>query len=428
MKPMNLKTINNELYLNNFSIKELAEKYNTPLYIFDEKHLRYNMSNYVNNFKSKKFNTNIVYASKAFLVPELCKIVNEESLFMDAVSIGDLFVAKSSSFPMEKIVFHGNNKSNQELEYAIDNQVGIIVVDNLDELVRLDKLASLKKVVVNTMFRVNPGIDVHTHKYIQTALYVSKFGESIYDDDTINNVIEYYKSSKYVKLLGFHSHIGSQIKEVKPFLLNVDKMLYFTKSIEDKFDMKLSHVNLGGGFGIKYYEKDSDILLEYVLNKIIKRIESVSKKLNLHIDNVYIEPGRSIVGTPGITVYECGIIKHTYGGKNFLFINGGMTDNIRPALYQAKYEVEVVKLNSEAEKVVVDVVGKCCESGDFIAKDVTIPTTNPGDYLVVYGTGAYTYSMSSNYNNLIKPCVIFVSDEVKVVSRREEINDLNRLF
>lgn len=428
MKPMNLKTINNELHLNNHSLTELGKTYKTPLYIYDEKELHYNMQEYTSNFKSEKFDTSIVYASKAFLVPELCHIVDSEGLYMDAVSIGDLYVANSAKFPMSKIVFHGNNKSNEELVYAVENNVGIIVVDNLDELERLNIIANNLSKEVNTLFRVNPGIDVHTHKYIQTALYVSKFGESIYDEETINKIITKYKESKLVKLLGFHSHIGSQIKEVKPFLLNIDKMINFTKSIEEKHALSLPYLNLGGGFGIKYYETDTEINLKYVLEKMIKRIEAASKKANYQLKHVFIEPGRSIVGTAGITLYQCGMVKKTYGGKNYLFIDGGMTDNIRPALYQAKYEIETVKSHENEEMIKVDVAGKCCESGDIIAKDVMIPVVNPGEYVVVYGTGAYNHSMSSNYNSITKPAVIFVGDEIKVVSRRETLEDLNRLF
>ena len=428
MKPMNLKRINNELHLNNISIKSLADKYGTPLYLYDEIELHYNMKEYVSNFKSKKFDAHVVYASKAFLAPELCKIVDEESLYMDAVSIGDLYIANTSNYPMSKIVFHGNNKSNDELIYAVENNVGLIVVDNIDELERLKVIAKAYNQKVNTLFRVNPGIDVHTHKYIQTALYVSKFGESIYDEVTIDKIIKSYLESEFVNLLGFHSHIGSQIKEVKPFLLNVEKMITFTKMIEEKYSMSLPHINFGGGFGIKYFDNDTDINLKYVLEKMIKKIESISKKLNYSVEHVYIEPGRSIVGTAGITVYECGFIKRTYGGKNYLFINGGMTDNIRPALYQAKYEVEAVKTYENEEVIVVDVAGKCCESGDIIAKDVKVPQVQPGDLLVVYATGAYNYSMSSNYNSITKPAVVFVGDGEKIVSKKEKLEDLNRLF
>lgn len=428
MKPRNLTINNNELYLNGHSLRELAQNYQTPLYVYDEKELHQRMDEYKKNFLSKKFDTEIVYASKAFLVPELCNIINDHNLMMDAVSIGDLYIANYSKFPLSRIIFHGNNKTNDELQYAVENEIGIIVVDNIDELIRLNKIAKENNKLVNTLFRVNPGIDVHTHKYIKTALYVSKFGESIYDIETIKTIIDTYKKSENVRLLGFHAHIGSQIKEVKPFLSCIDKMVEFTKNIEDSHNIELSYLNLGGGFGVKYYEEDNEISLAYVLDKMIKRLEKISKKYNYNLKKVFIEPGRSIVGTAGITLYECGFIKKTYGDKNYLFINGGMTDNIRPALYQAKYAVDVVNKINNDKNLKVDVAGKCCESGDLIATDVMIPEAVPGDILVVYTTGAYTYSMSSNYNSITKPAVIFVGDDVKVVSKREQLEDLTRLF
>ena len=428
MKPRHLTIQDNHLYLNNHSLYELAHEYQTPLYVYDEFELHERMDEYKQLFKSKKFTTEVVYASKAFLVPELCNIVNEHGLWMDAVSIGDLFIANYSKFPLNNIIFHGNNKTNDELIYAVENGVGIIVVDNYDELIRLDQIANERNTHVNTLFRVNPGIDVHTHKYIKTALYVSKFGESIYDEKTINTILEAYKNSLNVSLLGFHAHIGSQIKEVKPFISLIDKMIEFTKNIEDKYEIKLPYLNLGGGFGVKYYEEDNEISLAYVLEKMIKRLEKTSKQLEYNLEKVFIEPGRSIVGTAGITLYECGFVKKTYGEKNYLFINGGMTDNIRPALYQAKYAVDIVNKAENEKNLMVDIAGKCCESGDLIATDTMIPQAEPGDILAVYTTGAYTYSMSSNYNSITKPAVIFVGKDVKIVSKREKLEDLTRLF
>ena len=205
-------------------------------------------------------------------------------------------------------------------------------------------------------------------------------------------------------------------------------MIEFTKNIEDKYEIKLPYLNLGGGFGVKYYEEDNEISLAYVLEKMIKRLEKTSKQLEYNLEKVFIEPGRSIVGTAGITLYECGFVKKTYGEKNYLFINGGMTDNIRPALYQAKYAVDIVNKAENEKNLKVDIAGKCCESGDLIATDTMIPQAEPGDILAVYTTGAYTYSMSSNYNSITKPAVIFVGKDVKIVSKREKLEDLTRLF
>lgn len=426
MKPNNLKEINNELYLGRYSLKSLVEKYQTPLYVYDEEDLLSTIDEYKETFQSSKFDTQIVYASKAFLVPDICDIMRKKGLMIDAVSIGDLYLIKNSNFSLSRVIFHGNNKSDKELEYAIKNDIGLIVVDNLDELSRLIKIANVYKKEINTLFRVNPGIDAHTHKYIQTALYVSKFGESIYDEEKLDQIMKKYQSSKNVKLLGFHSHIGSQIHEIKPFLMNIDKMVTFTKMMETKYNMKLPYLNLGGGFGIKYLENDKQVSLDILLNKMIKRLETKSKKENYELEKVFIEPGRSIVGRAGITLYECGTIKQTYGGKNYLFIDGGMTDNIRPALYNAKYSVEVTP--KHRGKIVVDVAGKCCESGDIIAHNQLIDKPNKGDILVVYATGAYTYSMSSNYNGQLKPAVILVGDKVKIISKRESLEDLMDSF
>lgn len=428
MKPKYLEIKEHELYLHNYALSKLAKEYGTPLYVYDEVDLKDKMNEFKTYFRSDKFNTRIVYASKAFLVPKMANLVNEAGLSMDAVSLGDLYVALSCGFPLDKIVFHGNNKSDEELTYAIDHKVGLIVVDNLDELKRLIKLATKKETIVNTLFRVNPGINVHTHKYTKTALYVSKFGESIYDDDMIDAIIKTYLNNSFVKLLGFHSHIGSQIKESNPFVLNIQKMVRFSKQIEEKYKINLPVLNLGGGFGIKYYERDKEVDLKKILTKMVKTIEKECAEVSYLPKTIMIEPGRSIVGTPGITLYECGMVKHTFGGKNYLFINGGMTDNIRPALYQAKYEVEIANKIAFPKDLIVDVAGKCCESGDIIAHDVAIAHPDNGDTLVVYATGAYTYSMASNYNNILKPAVIFVGDKVEIVSHREELSDLNKLF
>lgn len=428
MKPMNLRIQNNELYLHDYALTKLAKEYHTPLYVFDEVELRMKMRLFKQWFRSPKFDTDIVYASKAFLVPEMAKLVAREELLMDAVSLGDMYIALKAGFPMERIVFHGNNKAVEELQFAIKNHVGIIVVDNLHELEVLENLACANNTIVKTMFRINPGIDTHTHKYIQTALYVSKFGESIYDDQMIDQVMKTYLKCSSVKLLGFHAHIGSQIKDLKPFLLCVNKMISFTKEVCDKYQVTLTHLNLGGGFGIPYQEDEETIDLKVGLTKMIKRIESKCRELSFSLQKVMIEPGRSIVGNAGITLYESGIIKQTFGGKNYLFIDGGMTDNIRPALYQAVYSVDVANKIMSDKIIKVDVAGKCCESGDVIAHDVMIPKTDIGDILVVYATGAYTYSMSSNYNNLTKPAVIFVGEDVKLVSKRQTLEELNNIF
>lgn len=428
MKPLGLKIIKNEAFLHNYKISDLANKYQTPLYIMDEEQINRSIQDYLTFFKSDAFHTSVVYASKAFLTTAFVKYIDSHGLFIDAVSLGDLYVIHKAGFTMEKVVFHGNNKSIAELQYAIETNVGIIVVDNLFELEHLSKLANDYQKKISILIRINPGIDAHTHQYIQTAKFTSKFGESMYDEEMIYKLIKVCQSSKYIKLLGFHAHIGSQIHETEAFKLEVFKMIDFQNRVNDKFQLSLDTLNLGGGFGIQYTYDEKSLSIQEMMTSLITNIEKKLKSSNSKIRNFMIEPGRSIVGEAGITVYTCSQIKSTYGKKNYLFIDGGMTDNIRPALYGAVYECDVATKMNNRKEILVDVVGKCCESGDIIRKDVLVPRIDEGDILIVYATGAYNYSMSSNYNNLLKPAVIMVGKEVKVMSRREQLEDLCKLF
>ena len=422
------KVVNNVAHLNYHNLYELAKEYKTPLYVMDEAELNKRCKTFKESFVGKNFTSTVVYASKAMLVPYIANLMDEYGFYMDSVSLGDLYVAKRCGFPMEHLVFHGNNKSVQELEYAISNNVGIIVVDNLEELKILNKMTKDAKKSVNILIRMNPGIDAHTHKYIQTSTFNSKFGESIYDEKIVDGLLESLKDAPFINLKGFHAHIGSQIHEIEPFLVAVEKMVSFQNMVSEKINKPLSILNLGGGFGIKYTKDEKALELSAVLCTISKALDKILENTTSSIKEVMIEPGRSIVGPSGMTLYECDQIKHTFGGKNYLFVDGGMTDNIRPALYDATYECDVVnKMNNEKE-ILVDIVGKCCESGDIVRRDIMIPQIERGDILVVYATGAYNYSMSSNYNNHLKPAVVLVGKDVKVISRRETLEDLYRLF
>lgn len=427
MKPKYLNIKNNTAYIRDINLIDVAKEYKTPLYVFDQYELEDNMKLFVDNFKSSNFNCHTVYASKAFLVPAMCELLVKHGLWMDAVSLGDLYVAYKSGFPMDHIIFHGNNKSKAELEFAVEHNC-VIVVDHLEELVLLNSICEANHKSISTMFRVNPGIDAHTHKYIQTATYVSKFGESMFDEVTIDKIMREYVNSKYVKLLGFHSHIGSQIQELEPFLLNVSKMLSFSKQIIDKYNYQLTSVNFGGGFGIPYVQNDKPLNKELTASKMVELINSLGKEIGFVPSDVFIEPGRSIVGNSCVTLYTCGDFKHTYGDKNYQFIDGGMTDNIRPALYSAEYSCDIAnKMNNEKDTI-CDIAGKCCESGDIIIYNALVQKPEPNDILMVYATGAYNYSMASNYNNMLKPAVVFLSDNPKVVARRETLDDLLKLF
>ena len=428
MKPKNLTVKENEAYIRNFKLSTLAERYGTPLFVFDEYELKDNIKLFKNNFKDDSFKTHIVYASKAFLVPALCNIISKEKLYMDSVSLGDLYVAYKSKFPLNHVVFHGNNKSKEELEFAVKHHVGIIVIDHYEELVMLERICRKENTSCNTMLRVNPGIDAHTHKYVQTALYVSKFGESVYDMSKIDKIIRYYKTCKYCKLVGFHSHIGSQILDVEPFKVNIERMMKFSKYITEKYCIELTAVNFGGGFGIKYQDSDTYLDKASLLKVMIEKIKETRKDIGWGPKDVYIEPGRSLLGESCVSLYTIGDFKTTYGNKNYCFVDGGMTDNIRPALYGAKYSVDVANRMNGPKTIKCDVAGKCCESGDIVAKDVLLPKFKAGDTLIVYSTASYTYSMASNYNNHLKPAVVFLGEKERIVARRETLDDLLRFF
>lgn len=425
MRTKNMYVKDNALYMGKFPLTELAEKYQTPLYVYDEVGLRAKMDIFKKYFRSDKFACHVVYATKAFLAPRLCKMLDEYGFYADGVSSGDMYLMEKSGFPMGHIVLHGNNKSDDELKMAIDKNVGYIVVDNYGELERLIKIASYKKKAVKTLIRINPGIEAHTHAYIETSKLDSKFGESIYDLELLEGMFKLYKDNEYVSLEGFHAHIGSQINSADSFKQEAVKMAEFTKEMNDKYNLNLSALDLGGGFGIKYLDDDKEINLQEMLTTIIETVTIAFEGSNVNLKTLMIEPGRSLVGDNGITLYKVGGYKKTYAGVEYAFVDGGMADNIRPALYQALYSLDIANRVEGKEKKVINVVGKCCESGDIVRKGVELPLVEVGDTLVVYSTGAYCYSMSMNYNGLTRGGVIFVdNDKVHEVIKKQSLEDL----
>ena len=420
------KVVDNELNIGGVGVKELREKFSTPLYVMDQALLEENMAIFRDNFKSDKFKTEVIYASKAFLAVAMAQLVNRNGLSMDVVSGGELFTAIKAGFPMEKLYFHGNNKTYDELELAIDNNLGTIIVDNPLELHRLNKICADKNKKTKVLLRVNPGIDAHTHEYIQTSKFSSKFGESIFDEE-IFNIIKEFLNSENVILEGFHCHIGSQIFDEKPFFGAIDVMFKFAKEVEEKTGFASKVINLGGGFGIYYSEEDNPIALQDFVTRMISDLEIKKEEYGLSVEQVNIEPGRSIVANSGTTIYTVGGVKDTFSGKKYIFVDGGMTDNIRPALYQAKYEGVIANKMLEAPTLCATVAGKCCESGDVLIHDSYFAEAVDGDILAIASTGAYNYSMSSNYNRIIKPAVVFVKDgKAQLVVKRETYEDLVR--
>ncbi len=404
--------------IGNVDVRILKEKYQTPLYIYDSGHIKQNIKNYMNYFSSKEFATEVLYASKAFCVKEMLRIVKESNMSLDVVSLGELYTAKSIDFPMQKVYFHGNNKSLNELEYALASKVGTIVVDNLMELEALENLCEEKKQNCNILIRLNVGVDAHTHKYIVTAHVDSKFGVSYFSDD-FKKMMEIIENSKYINFKGFHSHIGSQIFDLNAFTAALEKLIGICKDFKKPLTL-----NIGGGFGVCYTEEDKPIPFDVVSKTLIRTCEESLRKHQIKIEKLCIEPGRSIVAEAGYTLYTIGYIKKT-PNKLYYFIDGGMTDNIRPALYQAKYNADIIGKEKELKSHIVTVAGKCCESGDLIIEGVPLPKASKGDLLITYTTGAYGYSMSSNYNKALTPAVVFVEDgKDKLVCKRQTLEEL----
>ena len=295
----------------------------------------------------------------------------------------------------------------------------------MNELEKVITISNKLQKAVTCLIRVNPGIDAHTHKYIQTALFTSKFGESIYDKPRIDEMLKLVKSSKYVNLCGFHAHIGSQIHETAAFQLEVEKMIDFQNEINQEYKLHLQTLNLGGGFGIKYEKDERNLSIEEMSSSLKKYIEEKLVDSNSEINHIMIEPGRSIVGNAGTTLYTIGAIKNIENVRKYVSVDGGMTDNIRPALYEAKYDMSIVNKLHEPADEKVTIAGKCCESGDILMKDIYIQKPERGDILAVFTTGAYGFSMFSNYNKNVRPAVVFVGNgQEKIVSKRQDYKDL----
>lgn len=416
----------NKLYIGGVGIERLREEFGTPLYVIDESHFKKKAKVFIDNFQSDKFETRVIYASKAFTNLYMANLVAELGLYMDVVSGGELYTALKGGVAAEKIYYHGNNKLYEELEFAISDNVGTIVIDNEHEYDLISKIANSDQTKISVLLRVNPGIEAKTHKYIQTAKDDSKFGMSIFNDRTYK-LIEEMKNDKYLDFRGIHCHIGSQVFDEKFFFAAANAMIQFAHNIEKDLELDIREINLGGGFGVYYTEKDEPFELAQFLKKYILIIEEKLNSLNFEVEIISIEPGRALINNSGSTIYTIGNIKETITGLKYLFIDGGMTDNPRHALYQAEYEAGIAnKINDKALQEYT-VAGKLCESGDILIENVKLPEASPGDILIVPSTGAYTYSMSSNYNRMEKPAVVFVENgQCRLAVKRENYKDLIR--
>ena len=417
----------NHLVIGENDTVELAKEYGTPLYVLDEELIRKNCRVYKDALDKYYDGKGLVlYANKAMCTLYTCKIIAEEGLGADVVSGGELYTALKAGFPMEKIYFHGNNKTDEELEMAVKNGVGHIIVDNIYELEKLDKIAGEHGVIQKIMFRIKPGIDAHTHSFIRTGQIDSKFGVALENGEAFDIYAKAVKM-KNVKINGVHCHIGSQIFDIEPFKQAAEVMMNFIGDLKDKLGVEVEELNLGGGFGIRYTENDDPVPYDEYIKNIHAVVRDTAEKRGVKLPFIIMEPGRSIIAPAGITLYTVGGIKDIKDVRKYVSVDGGMGDNPRYILYESEYAA-VVANNANAPKTEkVTVAGKCCESGDILLKDVMMPQIQVGDTLAVLATGAYNYSMASNYNRIPRPAVVAVSKgKSKVVVKRETYEELIR--
>ncbi len=404
---------------------ELARTYGTPLYVFDEKDIRNNCKEFKNAFDEYYGgNAKVYYASKAFSCKEMYRIVDSEGLCADVVSGGELYTALAAGFPAENIGFHGNNKTPEELCYAIDAGVGRIIVDNIFELYTLNELVKNKGKCQKILLRIKPGIDCHTHDYIKTGQIDCKFGFALENGEAIE-AAKIATSMENVELVGIHCHIGSQIFETQPFVDAADIMVSLAKTIEKDFGKTLTEINFGGGYGVKYLETDKPVPKSNSIRLLCEAVKEACKKQDFPLPALSIEPGRSIVGDANLTLYKIGVVKTIKDVRTYVSVDGGMSDNPRYALYGAEYEAVVANKADKPRDFTATIAGKCCESGDLIQEHTKIQTPEVGDTLAVLATGAYNYSMASNYNRIPRPAAVMVKDgEARLVIERETYQDL----
>lgn len=406
-------------------VTELKAEYGTPLYIMDEQLIRRRCREYMEAFSASGLGFQVAYASKAFSIMAMCRLADEEGLSLDVVSDGELYTALQAGFPAERIHFHGNNKTPDEIEMAIAAGIGCFVVDNFVELDLLQGIATSKEVTVNVLLRVTPGVEAHAHHaYASTGQTDSKFGFDIGNGSAFA-AVQQAAGKANLQLLGVHSHIGSQIFETEGFQLAVERIADFTRKVKEDLDIDFPVVNLGGGFGIRYVEGDTPLLVSEYVAAITDAVKTHFSGIGSSLPQIWVEPGRSIVGDAGTTLYTVGTNKEIPGVRKYVAVDGGMTDNPRPALYESKYEALLANRAAEANEETVSIAGKCCESGDMLIWDVELPKVESGDLLAVACTGAYNYSMASNYNRIRRPAVVFVQNgHSDLVVRRETYDDI----
>ena len=415
----------NHLTFAGFDTVALAEKYDTPLMLMDEALVRSRCREYVNAMRDYlPAGSRPSYASKALSIKRMYQIVAEEGMQVDVVSIGELHTALKAGFPMENTYFHGNSKTDRDIAFALDHRVGWFVCDNTDELFAIDRLAKERGICQKVLLRLQPGIDPHTHEKISTGQIDCKFGAAIETGQAEQLILDAI-SLPNVDLQGYHCHIGSQCFDPTPFCDGAVMMLKFIKEIGEKHGYYPNFLNLGGGMGVPYVEKDGTISYRENIKSIGALIDNVCQDLGIQAPAILMEPGRSIVADAGITLYTVAALKEIPGYKNYVSVDGGMTDNPRYTLYQAEYTILLANRANEKADFLCTVAGCCCESGDLIQENVLLPKPVRNDTVAVLTTGAYNYSMASNYNRVPRPPVVMLTESGDYVAvRRETLDDL----
>lgn len=421
IKPITAKVERN-LTIGGCDTVELVEKYGSPLYVIDEATLRAICNDFKNAFKSYP-HTRMMYASKALCTSAITKLLDSEGFGFDTVSIGEIYTVLNSGVSLSKVLFNGNNKTEKELDFAIKNDIGRISVDNFLEVKLISKIAGRYNKHVDVLLRITPGIECHTHEYIQTGQLDSKFGFDLSQlDEVIKDITQNHNN---ITIRGLHAHIGSQIFEPQCFHDEIDVLIQEISRVEAKFGIKFDEINIGGGLGVKYTEKDKPPSVNEIADVIIASLEKHIEKYNIEPPTLYIEPGRSIISTSGVTLYTIGSMKQVPNMTKYVTVDGGMSDNPRPSMYQAEYCADVANKMNETKKEVVTIAGRFCESGDILIKDINLPIMETGDILCVYNTGAYNYSMASNYNRVEKPAMVLVNNaQSDIIIKRESLEDI----
>jgi diaminopimelate decarboxylase len=403
---------------------ELAAEFGTPLYVFDEFDLRRRCAEFKAEFTRRYAETTVIYACKAFINRALALIFKEEGLGLDVVSAGELSIAHGVGFPLDRVYFHGNNKSAGEIRLALGWRVGRIVVDNFQELKVLGEIAGELGYSPEILLRLSPAVDPHTHQYLATGIIDTKFGFPLASGE---EAVARAMSAPRLNLVGLHFHIGSLIFEPEPYQQAIEVVLDFAAKMEQKYGLELGELNVGGGFAIQYTVDSPAPPVAAYAEAIAARITSKCRELEMALPRLIIEPGRAIVGRAGVALYTVGVVKDIPGVRCYASVDGGMADNVRPALYGARYEALVANKVLEAESARVTIAGRFCESGDILIRDINLPPLSPGDILAVPGCGAYCLPMASNYNASLKPAVVLVGEgKARLIRRRETLDDLGR--